>query len=44
VSVYLYDVNMAKLGQMMMDPKFAEFAISIGEDLENKKVYILNSL
>jgi hypothetical protein len=29
---------------MMMDPKFAEFAISIGEDLENKKVYILNSL
>ena len=44
VSVYLYDVNMAKLGQMMMDPNFAEFAISIGEDLENKKVYILNSL
>ena len=44
VSVYLYDVNMEKLGQMMMDPKFAEFAISIGEDLENKKVYILNSL
>jgi hypothetical protein len=44
VSVYLFDVDMSELGAMMNDPKFAEFAISLGEDLQNKKVYILKSL
>ena len=44
VSVYLFDVDMSELGAMMNDPKFAEFAISIGEDLPNKKVYVLKSL
>jgi len=44
VSVYLYDVDMAKLGKMMADPAFSSFAISIGEDLENKKVYVLKAL
>jgi len=28
----------------MADPKFEKFAISLGEDLANKKVYILKSL
>ena len=44
VSVYLYDVDMSKLGEMMTDPAFEKFAISLGEDLANKKVYTLSSL
>jgi ketosteroid isomerase-like protein len=44
VSVYLFDVDMSELGAMMADPKFEKFAISLGEDLANKKVYILKSL
>lgn len=44
VSVYLFDVNMAELGKMMSDPEFEKLAISLGEDLENKKVYQLNAL
>jgi hypothetical protein len=35
---------MSELGAMMADPKFEKFAISLGEDLANKKVYILKSL
>ena len=41
VSVYLYDVDMSKLGEMMTDPAFEKFALSLGEDLANKKVYTL---
>ena len=44
VSVYLFDVDMSELGAMMTDPEFEKFAISLGEDLQNKKVYILKSL
>ena len=44
VSVYLYDVDMSKLGQMMQDPAFEKFALSLGEDLANKKVYTLSAL
>jgi len=44
VSVYLYDVDMSKIGEMMADPAFEKFAISLGEDLANKKIYTLNSL
>jgi len=44
VSVYLYDVDMSKLGEMMTDPAFEKFALSLGEDLANKKVYTLNAL
>jgi hypothetical protein len=29
---------------MMADPAFEKFAISLGEDLANKKIYTLNSL
>lgn len=35
---------MSELGAMMADPKFEELAISLGEDLSNKKVYVLNAL
>ena len=44
VSVYLFDVDMSELGKMMADPKFEKLAISLGEDLANKKVYVLKSL
>ena len=44
VSVYLFDVDMSALGAMMSDPEFEKFAISLGEDLANKKVYVLKSL
>ena len=44
ISVYLFDVDMSELGAMMSDPDFEKFAISLGEDLSNKKVYILKSL
>ena len=44
VSVYLFDVDMSKLGEMMVDPAFEDFAISLGEDLANKKVYTINPL
>ena len=44
VSVYLFDVDMSQLGAMMADPKFEELAISLGEDLPNKKVYVLKPL
>jgi hypothetical protein len=44
ISVYLFDVDMAELGAMMSDPDFEKFAISLGEDLPNKKVYVLKSL
>ena len=44
VSVYLFDVDMSKLGEMMADPAFEDFAISLGEDLANKKVYTINPL
>ena len=44
VAVYLFDVDMSKIAAMMQDPAFAEFAISIGEDLANKKVYTLSAL
>jgi ketosteroid isomerase-like protein len=44
VSVYLFDVDMSELGAMMSDPEFEKFAISLGEDLANKKVYVLKSL
>ena len=44
VSVYLYDVDMSKLGEMMTDPAFEKFALSLGEDLANKKVYTLSAL
>ena len=44
VSVYLYDVDMSKLGEMMQDPAFEKLALSLGEDLANKKVYTLSAL
>ena len=44
ISVYLFDVDMSALGAMMSDPEFEKFAISLGEDLANKKVYVLKSL
>ena len=44
VSVYLFDVDMSELGKMIADPKFEKLAISLGEDLANKKVYVLKSL
>jgi ketosteroid isomerase-like protein len=44
VSVYLFDVDLSKLGEMMSDPAFEDFAISLGEDLANKKVYTINPL
>ena len=42
--VTIFDVDMEGMGKMMSDPEFEKFAISLGEDLANKKVYVLKSL
>lgn len=44
VSVYLFDVDLTELEAMMTDPKFGQFATELGEDLANKKVFVLKSL